>query len=566
MNDAFSDPFTLFVYGTLMRGGVRGHLLAGQRFLGEARTLPRYALFDLGAYPGMVRRDADGRAVSGELYEVAAGLIPALDPKKGRRRSSGWNPWRSRVATARSSPICISDSVEGAPPCPDGRWVYRGRPMTHDEAFLAAVREAPDDDAPRLLYADWLEERGDPRRLIRAQCVLERLDPADPVRQELEEQTAAILGRHEEEWTAPLRGDRFRLALLARLRGRNHGFGRRLPARRRPVRRLPGHAASPSTHACAGRRPWRASPHLARVRYLDVSSCKLRDGDVTALLASPHLTRLTGLDLAANEVEGPAVLALVGSSLLGRLDLAQLPRNHSLGVRLRGPWRRRRAAASLQSLDLSITNIGPGGTARPARVGLSHQSDRVACGEHRPVRIGRTARAELAATPVLPRLTLLDLGGFPDPKSLSELLRSQSLGRLTSLGLADCQLRREGVESLVWSPHLSHLKSLDLTRNAVGPQDLDRLASSEHLSGLAALHLGHNAVRDTGAKTLAASPALARLTVLDLSHNGIGGPGLQALAASPSLARLTALDLSGNYIGPESVRLLKERFGVRVEL
>ena len=34
----------------------------------------------------------------------------------------------------------------------------------HDEAFLQAIRENPDDDAPRLIYADWLEERGDPRR------------------------------------------------------------------------------------------------------------------------------------------------------------------------------------------------------------------------------------------------------------------------------------------------------------------------------------------------------------------------------------------------------------------
>ena len=43
--------------------------------------------------------------------------------------------------------------------------------MTHDDAFLQAIIENPDDDAPRLLYADWLEERGDPRgEFIRVQC------------------------------------------------------------------------------------------------------------------------------------------------------------------------------------------------------------------------------------------------------------------------------------------------------------------------------------------------------------------------------------------------------------
>jgi uncharacterized protein (TIGR02996 family) len=34
-------------------------------------------------------------------------------------------------------------------------------PMTTDEeALLAAVAAAPEDDAPRLVYADWLQERG----------------------------------------------------------------------------------------------------------------------------------------------------------------------------------------------------------------------------------------------------------------------------------------------------------------------------------------------------------------------------------------------------------------------
>lgn len=35
--------------------------------------------------------------------------------------------------------------------------------MNDEGALLAAIAAAPDDDAPRLVYADWLEERGDPR-------------------------------------------------------------------------------------------------------------------------------------------------------------------------------------------------------------------------------------------------------------------------------------------------------------------------------------------------------------------------------------------------------------------
>ena len=34
----------------------------------------------------------------------------------------------------------------------------------HEQAFLRAVIENPDDDAPRLIYADWLDEQGQSER------------------------------------------------------------------------------------------------------------------------------------------------------------------------------------------------------------------------------------------------------------------------------------------------------------------------------------------------------------------------------------------------------------------
>lgn len=45
-----------------------------------------------------------------------------------------------------------------------------------DPALLAAVRHAPDDDAPRLIAADWLDEHGESERaeFIRLQCRLWR--------------------------------------------------------------------------------------------------------------------------------------------------------------------------------------------------------------------------------------------------------------------------------------------------------------------------------------------------------------------------------------------------------
>src|SRR4051812_9175502 len=49
--------------------------------------------------------------------------------------------------------------------------------MTHEDAFLQAIAEAPDDDAPRLIYADWLDDHGEPAfaDFIRVQCEIARL-------------------------------------------------------------------------------------------------------------------------------------------------------------------------------------------------------------------------------------------------------------------------------------------------------------------------------------------------------------------------------------------------------
>ena len=46
--------------------------------------------------------------------------------------------------------------------------------MTDRDALLAAITANPDEDTPRLIYADWLQENGEPDRaeFIRLQCRL----------------------------------------------------------------------------------------------------------------------------------------------------------------------------------------------------------------------------------------------------------------------------------------------------------------------------------------------------------------------------------------------------------
>jgi uncharacterized protein (TIGR02996 family) len=77
-----------------------------------------------------------------------------------------------------------------------------------DAGFLAAMRAAPDDPAPRLVFADWLDDYADPRAaLIRAEERLRDLSPSSddywllkPERDRLKASTdpeyLALLGYH----------------------------------------------------------------------------------------------------------------------------------------------------------------------------------------------------------------------------------------------------------------------------------------------------------------------------------------------------------------------------------
>jgi gamma-glutamylcyclotransferase (GGCT)/AIG2-like uncharacterized protein YtfP len=121
---------TLFVYGTLMRGGVRHPVLAGQHFLGGAKTLPHYALFDLGAYPGLVHHTGEGWAVHGELYEIAASLIKRLDRIEGAPSLFRLEPILIKDHPGEVFAYFYQQSTEGRSLCKDGCW--RNEDSHHD--------------------------------------------------------------------------------------------------------------------------------------------------------------------------------------------------------------------------------------------------------------------------------------------------------------------------------------------------------------------------------------------------------------------------------------------------
>ncbi len=77
--------------------------------------------------------------------------------------------------------------------------------MSDEERLLAAIVDAPDDDAPRLVYADWLQSRSDPRgEFIQLQCQLAAA-PDDERRRAIKIVENKLFAAHGAAWIAPLR-------------------------------------------------------------------------------------------------------------------------------------------------------------------------------------------------------------------------------------------------------------------------------------------------------------------------------------------------------------------------
>src|SRR5437588_9322349 len=80
------------------------------------------------------------------------------------------------------------------------------KPRPEVRAFLEDIRVHPDDDTPRLILADWLEEFGDEvdlarGELIRVQCALARPGRSPAA---LRQRESYLLARYADDWLGPL--------------------------------------------------------------------------------------------------------------------------------------------------------------------------------------------------------------------------------------------------------------------------------------------------------------------------------------------------------------------------
>src|SRR5262245_25827204 len=78
--------------------------------------------------------------------------------------------------------------------------------MSDEKALLAAIWDEPYDDSVRLVYADWLDERGQPERaeFIRLQIERARLDEWDDLPPALRQREQALWRKWRRRWRAHL--------------------------------------------------------------------------------------------------------------------------------------------------------------------------------------------------------------------------------------------------------------------------------------------------------------------------------------------------------------------------
>lgn len=217
-----------------------------------------------------------------------------------------------------------------------------------EQALLKAVLDAPDDDGPRLVYADWLVERGDPRgELIHIQCALGRpligatgyvLPRAgggeEPVSEaELQKREKRLLKANQKQWLAPIR-EHIRTWTWKR------GF-------------VSGIVAD-SAKFLAG-----ASTLFAHTPLQNVELTRMKVKLLEQLAELPQLTKVHGLKLSEQRI-GPKHAAFFQSEMLSgvrRLNIWGNPLGEA-GAKLLGAAQH---LSRLERLNLATTQLTPAG-------------------------------------------------------------------------------------------------------------------------------------------------------------------------------------------------------------
>jgi uncharacterized protein (TIGR02996 family) len=409
--------------------------------------------------------------------------------------------------------------------------------MDERAALVAAIAANPDDDTPRLAFADWLQEHGEESRaeFIRLQCELGRPVPRERYRhsEALFTQCTRLFGAYWQEWFRPL--------ILAL------GADEPVPPLGRPYG-PPGRAGGTVAIARLPPTSWTGIPDPA---YF-LEQVRIERGFATQLCIRTDYCKPPRSFAGAFRLEPITELdiTLPTDPPNGR-DLLEecLEQIRSLILHLVGPD------------DPSI----PGGLA--ALLDFPGWSGLQAFELHHPY----------VGSPIPPRWIerILDCAWVEQLTAFSagltdaglRLLRpSPASHNLTSLCLANSQLSADSISSLGTLRCHSGVKRLNLSHSGLRSRHIGALAASGVWDSLEDLDLSQNPIRDEGATALAGNGLLKQLRRLNLAATELNADGILAVAKAVDPDRIEVLNLESNTLEHVLAVSLCKRFGTRVSL
>ncbi len=395
-------------------------------------------------------------------------------------------------------------------------------PSEQARGFLEDIVAHPDDNTPRLIFADFLEEHGDSARaeFIRVQIARAFLPEWDARQVRLRLRESELIKQHGPTWKQELpdvpgvRWEEFRRGFVATAAFASFGvLGANAGA---------CWAAAPIEQASA---PWPrqdqsgdAIAPIPELRELSITGQLLNRYDADRLAEMPLLSTLRALNVRHCSLGSEGFLRLVASPYLGNLAALRVPGN-SIGSQVIRGLSQANTLTSLEELDLSETSS-----------------------------YGRTRRSgRYYEDPVL------------EATDLTALVNWSGVARLRTLNLSGNAVRRRGLRALLRSPRVSNLKILLLRANELDADAIKEFGSAQSELRLDVLDLGENLVGDVGASDLAFAPCLGELKVLELDQCEIHLSGARWLVNAPFLDSLRQLNVNSNSFGPEGLYRLLEK-------
>lgn len=411
--------------------------------------------------------------------------------------------------------------------------------MTSDhDALFRAICANPEDDTPRLVFADWLEENDEPTRaeFVRAQVEFARLmdDGSDSqaVWEFLKEQD--YVSRPAAKWELIDTGIARRRALDSRIAElwQEHGLAWRAE--------LPGHFGLSGMVWDTFHRGFPGRVLVSDFELLAESAERVK------AVAPP-------VDLVCHGLTTDDAQRLIDAGLLPWVRGLELQKAHAAGLRVIG---QHPAAAGIRRL---VSHAEDGDRIAEVLATSVHwaglrslELPRTWCNHHSAETLFRAAH--------LRGLRRLCMEGGNWTADTIRAFVETGFPDLTDLRFIRSRLDDEAAEVLAQAPSLRAVRHLDLGHNDMTGRGATALLCSRHLGRVAFLGLDHNrAVRGLDRRALADAPA-GGLRMLHCHGCRLMVSDVRSLVRSPRLHDLWYLDLDDNNLAPGAIREIVRGF------